>query len=213
MRVQRIAIALMAVAGAAGASGAQSSVRFGVGAGGTLLGAEVADLAGSGFHGMGMVSFRPRWLPVDLRFDVVYNVLGKETFSFIEDGVPFDAERRMRIIGGTLGAVVAAPGSPDIQPYVLAGVGLYHTRAEIVARSETFTFGDEERATKFGVQGGGGLRLRVGRVSVFAEGRIHYVPSGLEAPDNTQTGSVQFMPLTVGVVFGGAARSRPGERR
>ncbi|MGH7719088.1 MAG: hypothetical protein ACREON_09630, partial [Gemmatimonadaceae bacterium] len=72
--------------------------------------------------------------------------------------------------------------------------------------------GDEERATKPGVQGGGGFLLRVGGASVFVEGRVHYVFDGLDAPGNTQTGSVQLFPVTVGLVFGGAARTRPGQR-
>ncbi|HJU64549.1 MAG TPA: hypothetical protein VJ596_02680, partial [Gemmatimonadaceae bacterium] len=174
--MRRLAIAFLGMAGTVtgGTVGAQSSVRFGVGAGGTFLGAEIADLARSGFHGMGMVSFRPSRLPVDARIDVMYNVLGKTNFSFVEDGEPFDAERRMRIIGGTLSAVVGVPGSSGIQPYLLAGVGLYHTRAEIVATAQTFSFGDEERATKLGVQGGGGVRFRAGGVALFVEGRVHY---------------------------------------
>ena len=83
-----------------------------------------------------------------------------------------------------------------VSPYAIAGVGAFNVRDLVNATSGRKTTISN---TNFGVDGGGGIELRFGRLSAFVEGRIQNVftqSSGL-----IKRSSIQSLPVTFGVLF------------
>jgi hypothetical protein len=63
--------------------------------------------------------------------------------------------------------------------------------------------GDTDGVTKFGVNGGAGFNIAAGAAMVFVEARFHNVFSAITDVDTGDESSVNFVPITVGVKFGG----------
>ncbi|HUR07797.1 MAG TPA: hypothetical protein VM347_35010 [Nonomuraea sp.] len=69
-----------------------------------------------------------------------------------------------------------------IEPYLVAGVGTY------------VKFSEE----RFGLNGGAGLRRRVGAVRLFVEARYHRVTRRFDEASNADT----FVPVSFGITLG-----------
>ncbi len=94
--------------------------------------------------------------------------------------VPQDGHESM--VAGTLNGVLQVPRSVSpVSPYLVGGIGLYHHSTDDSARPS---------GTDFGVNAGGGLRLRLEAVQLFAEARFHVVKN-----------TTNFVPLVVGLRF------------
>jgi hypothetical protein len=77
------------------------------------------------------------------------------------------------------------------RPYLIGGAGVYNLDVK----------GDDvppgvESVTKFGLNGGAGFDFKAGAAGIFVEGRFHNV--------FTEGSNTNFIPLTVGVRFGGS---------
>ena len=78
---------------------------------------------------------------------------------------------------------ILRPGGPtEAEPYLIAGVGSYVKFSE----------------SRFGLNGGVGVRRQVGRVRLFAEVRYHRVTRRFEEARDADT----FVPVLVGVALG-----------
>jgi hypothetical protein len=78
---------------------------------------------------------------------------------------------------------ILRPGElTDVEPYLIAGVGSYVKFSE----------------SRFGLNGGVGVRRRVGRLRLFAEVRYHRVTRRFEEAREADT----FVPVSVGVALG-----------
>ena len=82
--------------------------------------------------------------------------------------------------------------APIVKPYVLAGGGFFNLKTTI--RS----LGVDSSESKFAYGLGAGVRIGVGPVNFFAEGRYVSV--------QTSGSATKFIPLTVGVLFGGGKK-------
>jgi hypothetical protein len=83
---------------------------------------------------------------------------------------------------GNLMWILRRGGLTDTEPYLIAGIGSYVKFTE----------------SRFGVNGGLGVRRRVGPIRLFAEIRHHRVTHQFEEASNADT----FVPVSVGVVLG-----------
>jgi hypothetical protein len=83
---------------------------------------------------------------------------------------------------GNLVWILRRGGLADTEPYLIAGIGSYVKFTE----------------SRFGVNGGVGVRRRVGRLRLFAEMRYHRVTRQFEEAANADT----FVPVSLGVVLG-----------
>src|SRR5688572_3962055 len=169
----------------ASAAQAQTPVSFGLGGGLTLPLGDFGDAAKMGFHGMGLVEFQPASLPVGIRLDGSYHRVG---FSDLFEDVV--GEGNHQIIMGTLNGVYTFTTAPEskFHPYIVAGVGMYNAKANVENA-------DNDSETKFGINGGAGFNFGMGSASVFVEGRFHNI--------FTEGSSTNFVPITLGVRFGG----------
>ena len=169
----------------ASAAHAQTPVSFGLGGGATLPLGDFGDAAKTGFHGMGLVEFQPAGLPVGIRFDASYHRIG---FSDLFEDVVGAGNHQ--IIMGTLNGVYTFTTAAEskFHPYIVAGVGAYNAKANVEDA-------DNNSETKFGINGGAGFNFGMGSASVFLEGRFHNI--------FTEGSSTNFVPITLGVRFGG----------
>ncbi|HEU5305065.1 MAG TPA: outer membrane beta-barrel protein, partial [Gemmatimonadales bacterium] len=141
------------------------------------------DFAKLGWQGTAAVSFVPENLPVGFQFD--------GTYSQFSDESDFDVKEQL--IYGTGNVVYKFQTSEEsrFRPYLIGGVGIYNLKL----KGDDVLPGTDDQ-TKFGINAGAGFDFKAGAAGLFIEGRFHNVFSD---PDNTQ-----FIPLTVGIRFGGS---------
>ncbi|HEX5385932.1 MAG TPA: porin family protein [Gemmatimonadales bacterium] len=176
-----MAAGCLVVAGAVTAE-AQTPVQFGVGGGVSIPTGSTSDGLKLGFNGQALVRFTPPASPVGFQIDGMYQQFKAKTNTF---GLDKD-----QIISGTADVVYDFPVSEEtrIRPYLIGGGGVYNLKSK-------FTDGSSGSDTKFGLNAGAGFDFGVSGATIYAEGRFHNV---------FVTGSdVKFIPITVGVKFGG----------
>ena len=171
---------LMASVGAAPA--VAQGAEFSLGGGVTSPLGNFDDGFKLGWHGTGAVSYVPPNLPVGFQID--------GTFSRLSDESDFDVKSQM--IYGTGNVVYKFKVAEDtrFRPYLIGGGGVYNLdfKGDDVSSSV-------ESVTKFGINAGAGFDFKAGAAGLFLEGRFHNV---FTEGDNTN-----FIPITVGVRFGG----------
>jgi hypothetical protein len=197
------AIAMLALvaqsASALGQSGGgEPMVRVGFGGGVTVPVSDAKAAFNNGVNGTGfvLVNALGPGLPA-LRFSFTYDRLdykaavansGVGSTSTVNPGTS-------QILGGTVGIKIHLVPGP-VSPFVMAGLGAFNVRDLVNA-----TNGSQSTLsnTNFGVDGGGGLEMKFGRLSAFAEARVQNVftqSSGL-----LKRSSIQSVPVTFGILF------------
>jgi len=173
-----LAMAMTLAFGASIAS-AQMPVQFGLGAGVTIPSGSFSNGLKTGWHGMGLIQFKPASSPVGFQIDGAYQQLG------------FDGGGgKWQIIDGTANVVYAFQVSPDtkFRPYLIGGGGVYNVK-------DKPDVGVSPSVTKFGINAGAGFNIQASGVGLFVEGRFHNV---------FVTGSdFHYIPITAGVRFDG----------
>lgn len=179
-----LGLALLLGAPAAHAQGAQFSLGGGLG---VPLG-DFDDAANLGWHGLAAVSFVPTGWPVGIQIDGSY-----QQFS-LDDS--FGAGLKNRLIQGTGNVVFSFNTAPDanFRPYLIGGGGVYNTKIT-GADDPGNVIGTAGSETNFGINAGAGFNFGAGGASLFIEGRFHNV--------FTEGSNTQFIPITLGLRFGG----------
>jgi hypothetical protein len=177
--VAALALGLLVSASTAHAQGAEFSLGGGID---NPLG-DFNDAAKLGFHGLAGVSFVPEGSPVGIQVDGNY--------SQFKDDTPLDVKFQM--IYGTANAVYKFKTSEESQfrPYLIGGGGVYNFKV----KGDDVPTGFDDSQTKFGINVGAGFDVKAGSAGLFIEGRFHDV--------FTSGNNTQFIPITVGVRFGG----------
>jgi hypothetical protein len=168
-----VALMLFGVTAASPAH-AQRRTSLGIAAGATIPLGDLGDATSTGYHVLGTLSVSgTASSPLGFRIDGMYNDLS---------GKSSGPDVRVWTVNGNL--VYAFPGGLTATPYLIAGAGLYNSKA---AESEA------ESTNDFGVNGGIGVRFALSGFSTFAEVRIHNIFSDPNA--------ARFVPLTFGILF------------
>ena len=170
-----------AAAPAKSTSSAASPLRFSLGGGVGIPLGDFDDAAKLGWHGQAAVAYAPATLPVSFQVDGNFG-----QFSTEVDGVK---DRMMYATGNVVYNFKTAESS-RLHPYLIGGLGFYNQKATGDAVPDGV-----ESTTDLGINAGAGFNVAAGSASLFVEGRFHDV--------FTDGSSTQFVPLTVGVRFGG----------
>jgi hypothetical protein len=173
-------------------------VRFGIGGGVTVPVSDAKDAFENGVNGTGFVLIRlVGGLPA-LRFAFSYDRFNLKSQGLSGTNVsPTDAGTS-QVLGGTAGIKLHLIPGP-IRPFVMAGLGAFDVRNAVNATS-----GAQQSSSNinFGVDGGGGIEIKLGRLSAFAEGRIQNV---FQRTNGTNVfiskSSIQSVPVTFGLLF------------
>jgi opacity protein-like surface antigen len=175
-RFVRASFTMVAAALAFSAADAQAQIGFSVAGGPTFPMGDIGDVLDMGYHAKVAASFKLPVLPIGLEADGMWNQFD---YSNADDA-------NLRILSGSLNAVINLP-TPGITPYIIGGVGMYNSQADIEGE-------DTESVTDVGVNAGVGVRLGlVGLGGVFAEARLHNV--------FTDGDSYRFVPVSLGIRF------------
>ena len=185
--MRRAAVAAALVAAALCAAGvarpsaarAQHAVSVGVGGGFTAVTGDARNVWDyGGFHVQGMVAFGPARRAYGFRADLIYQRLTSSLAG--EAGHTSD-------VAGVL-SVAYAPTATLVKPYVLGGLGVYHSSDNFDAPQI-----HEEPITRLGANAGVGARLSFVRFGTFVEARFHRIFGNNR--------DVDFVPVTVGLMF------------
>lgn len=186
-RLALVAIAATALVAAPSAS-AQSPVSFGLGGGISLpVGDLKKDFDESGYHVQGMLGFGLPMMPLGLRADIAYHAFNGE----VDFGGPAPAEVDQRLFMANLNAVWSMPGVMA-SPYLLGGVGLYNNKFDV----QNF---DGDDNSDFGLNIGGGIKLKLAGFSTFVEARYHWIND--KDKDVAGDYNSTYLPITVGIMF------------
>lgn len=191
-----VAVSAIGAQGGMNGSGSNRPVRFAFGGGVSVPTSDYKDALENGFNGQGSLIFNIAGFPLAFRADLNYN-----KFSFRErptiGGVPSvsDVEGNTQILGG-LANITIPLGTGPITPYVMAGLGAFNVKSEIT--SGLGASSDPDSETKFGINGGAGLALRIFGASAFIEGKLQNVYTDKGLIDKS---TVKIIPVTFGFIF------------
>jgi hypothetical protein len=178
-------LALLGLIGLAGSSSLQaqtestSRANFGIGGGVTFPTGNFKNAFKTGWNAQAMVGFALPSLPIELRVDGQYNQ------NSLKAGLGSGKAKTFGALGS--GVYHFGESTMPFRPYVIGGLGFYNVKFSGAAGSSS--------ETKFALGGGLGANFGVGTVHAFVEGRYISV--------FTSGSHTNFIPLTVGVRFGG----------
>jgi hypothetical protein len=151
-------------------------IRFGVGGGLTLPMGNFGDIDKAGWHLVGVLQLPISQSPIHLRFDAMYGQTSHKS----------PASGNTTLTGATADLLYhLGDRHANVRPYVLGGLGFYNV---------DFGGGSGNSQSKLAFGLGGGILFGVGTMHAFLEGRYMSV--------QTKTKSLNFLPISLGVMFG-----------
>lgn len=150
------------------------AVSFGLGGGASMPVSDLGDVFDTGWHGQASLAFEAAGL--GLRIDGMYHSLPES-----------DHDHDLRVLAGVLNANLRLSPGATVQPYLSAGAGIYNLRLDEDDDEDSID------TTRFGLNGGAGLRFRLTGFSTFLEARYHHI--------FTEGRSSQLIPITFGIMF------------
>jgi opacity protein-like surface antigen len=161
-------------------------IRLGVGGGVTVPTSGAAEALRTGINGQAFVLVNTGMVP-PLRFNVGY-----QRFEMERSALP-TGTGETSILSGVAGVNLGLLQIGPIRPYVTAGLGGFNIRNDVDGVSDR-----PDSQTRFGVDGGAGLILRLGRLEAFVEGRVQnvYTDAGL-----IDTSTIRYVPVSFGILF------------
>lgn len=167
--------------------------RFGVQGGASIPTGDLSNASKTGWNAGVLLDIGLPLVPIGFRLDGSWNQFGKKS--------TVDGDIKNRIIDGTANVTYTFGPALPTKFYLIGGVGIYNLKTTIdnapILTSTGAGFGSTASVsgseTKFGVNGGAGVRFQLTGFSTFIEGRFHSVfTSGSHA---------NFIPVTVGITF------------
>jgi len=162
-------------------------IRIGFGGGISVPTSDAADAFKNGINGQAFLLIDP-----GLGFPIRLN-LGYQKFD-LKDALLAGATGQNRILSGVGGINLNLFSLGPIRPYVTAGVGAFNIHQELTGGPTEIS----ESTTKFGIDGGGGIALKIGRLEAFIEGRVQNVYTDQGIIDSK---TIRAIPVTFGILF------------
>jgi hypothetical protein len=189
--MRRVALAVAFCALAAGPARAfDRPIHVGLGGGMSVPVGDASDALKTGFHVQGFATLKPPGLPFGLRGALAYHHFGFKDLAAGEDG-------HATALSGLGSITMGIPLGP-IRPYVALGVGACRLKGELAVSDTTST----NSQTKFALDGGLCVELKLGGIHGFAEAHVAnvYTDQGFDA-SLTDKSSTRIIPVTFGLVF------------
>jgi opacity protein-like surface antigen len=162
---------------------------FNLGGGASIPMGDFDDLYGTGWNVTGSAGWHPTDSPLGIRFDVTYDRLNGESFPAGGPNELADAAVWAGLAEGTL----RIPRALGLNPYVVAGGGVYRFSDYGSTGTTSIYGGSNESSTEWGWNAGGGLRFGWGFTSLFVEAR--YMSVG------TPGDRAEWVPIILGITF------------
>ncbi len=183
------AAALIAMSGIASrqAAAQEHLIRIGFGGGVSVPTSHAADALKSGVNGQGYLLIN---IGIPLRFNLGYQKFDYKEALLAGSGTTGTSQMLSGMGGLSINLISLGP----LTPYITASVGAFNLKDEFTEGGTTTS----TSKTNFGVDGGAGIRLKLGRIEAFAEGRVQNVYTDKGAID---TKSITMIPVTFGILF------------
>lgn len=146
-------------------------LRIGAAVGANAPVGDFADVASTGLHLRGLLAIRPPLFPLGVRGELAYN------------RIPLEGDEHANQVAGIVNGIFTLIPTPGINPYLIAGAGVYNTRFG----------GDAGTSTDLGLNAGLGIRANLLVAELFVESRYQHVLDDGASP--------QMIPIIVGVIF------------
>lgn len=163
------------------------TVRVGFGGGVSVPRSDYRDALKNGVNGEGFLLVDPPGAFPPMRFNLSY-----QKFDF-KDALTAGTNGDSQIFGSTGGFSVDLIRGP-VRPYITAGVGAFNVQTSFDGAASS----RDVSSTKFGIDGGAGLAVQIGRIDAFLEARLQNVYTERGLIDQK---TIQVIPITVGIVF------------
>ena len=173
---------------AAHAQRKQSILSIGFGGGTIVPVGDAKDDFKSGYTGQGFLLIHLGPLPA-IRLNLAF-----QRFDYKEAlGIPNGHANILSSTGGLQINLLSGP----VRPYITAGIGAFDIRS-----TSDSVAGTTKTTSKvhFGIDGGAGLAVTIGRVSAFGEGRVQNVYTNDGGVINRK--SITQLPVNVGILIG-----------
>lgn len=182
------------------AGGSTRPISIAIGGGASVPIGSYKDALKAGWNGQGSLIFNLGGLPLALRADLNYNKFTfKENLAFSPGTggtfIPSD-DITQHILGGLANITIPFAMGP-VTPYVTAGLAGYNIKTKLGGAAGV----DDESETKFAVNGGVGLSLRLLGASAFLEAKLNNVYTDDKFISDKELKALQFVPVTFGFVF------------
>jgi hypothetical protein len=182
------------------------SVHFGVMGGATFPRGVLSDASRAGWNAGALVLFGTSVAPLSVRIEGQWHQLRRRdevivALPSIPSSAGFTApvDFDFRAIDGTANAVYTIHPERPVNFYAIGGVGIYNER------TTSAYDGARSSATKFGLNGGVGVKFGGKALGGFVEARFHNVFRGSDIGDFVKRGdkpeSLQFIPISAGITF------------
>ncbi len=189
----RIALLSLLLIAASVASAFAKPIEIGFGGGATVPVGHTKDAFKTGWHGTGIINLNVPMLPVGLSGSFTYH-----HFSLEQPSAGLGSGGSGRILAGMANATIGLPIPGPIKPYITAGIGEFNIKADPDSTGGAVT----KSTTKFGINGGAGLRISIPGTGIhaFVEGKVEniYTDQGVNSAvvNNFKT---QIIPVTFGI--------------
>lgn len=156
----------------------QRTYAVAVGGGAAIPVGKLSNSQRTGYNAIAALVIGVAELPLGIRFDGIYNnILNKSDITGSTD---------LRVMGVLGNLIFAFPGT-NAKAYIIAGGGLYNSKADISgAKSQN----------DIGFNAGIGATFRFGPFASFLESRYHSI-----SRNEDKGGVFQFVPITFGLLF------------
>ncbi len=204
MKSRMIVVVVALAAGFAGRAAAQMPlssgsgeehhlIRIGFGGGASVPTAHAADALKTGVNGEGFVLVDLGMGLPALRFN-----LGYQRFNYKDVITGATGSGQNSMLSGVGGLNLPLFSLGPIRPYLTGGVGAFDLKDSFSGATPPTTTAAAASAIHFGIDGGGGVQLKLGRLEAFVEGRIQNVYTD-QGVINAKT--IQAIPVTFGIMF------------
>jgi opacity protein-like surface antigen len=185
-----------------GSQGSGRPISFAFGGGASVPIGTYKDALKAGWNGQGSLIFNFAGFPLALRTDLSYNKFSFKTDLPFTPGGPTGPitttdDVTQQILGGLANITIPINIGP-ISPYITAGLAGFNIKTTL---SDAVSGAEDESDTKFAINGGAGLSMRLLGASAFIEAKINNVYTDNKFISNKELKALQFVPITFGFVF------------
>ena len=182
--------------------GSGRPISFAFGGGASVPVGSYKDALKAGWNGQGSVIFHFAGLPLSLRADLNYNHFTfKNDLPFASGGTGGTAaapeDITQQILGGLANVSIPFHMGP-VSPYITAGLAGFNIKTNL---GDVVPGEQDESATKFAVNGGLGLSMRLFGASAFLEAKLNNIYTDGKVIGSKELKDLQFVPVTFGFVF------------
>ena len=186
-----LGFAVLSTSSATAQEVSRSPIQFGVMGGVSLPTNDFNKILKTGWNAGALLNFGFANSPVALRVDGSWN-------QFNPKGVTTGSPH-FRVLDATADAVFSFGTKSPAQFYLIGGAGVYNMKLTNADNNLDFSKGS---TTKFGLNGGVGLKFTAGPLAPFIEARYHYVFSGDNfSNSNGSSAKFQMVPISLGLTF------------